>query len=81
MCLPHAAHSPQECKLCKGSGHDQNLQFDCTACRGQGRVLVADPPMPCPRCKGTGLLSNPPPPAPCVTCEGTGWSLHWKPSR
>ncbi len=61
-------YAPETCGLCKGTGKDGWEK--CTACKGQGSVLVAQPPMKCGLCKGTGKDGW----EKCTACNGTGWA-------
>jgi hypothetical protein len=59
-------YAPEKCGLCSGTGRYGGI---CTACEGQGSVLVAQPPMKCGLCSGTGRYGGI-----CTACKGTGWA-------
>jgi DnaJ-class molecular chaperone len=64
-------YSIEQCAWCSGTGHK------CTACDGNGLVLVRMPVLKCPRCVGTGMERNRSMPNSriCVICSGTGWAM------
>jgi molecular chaperone DnaJ len=67
-----AIQRPEICPTCSGSGADPASAQTCPECNGQGRVRVAQGPVPfmrtCPRCGGAGKISA----RPCPTCQGAG---------
>ena len=72
-------YQAKTCGRCDGTGKDKYAKYEgerlrCTACGGQGAVLVAQPAQECGSCGGTGVdLSKGDPPV-CVPCWGTGWA-------
>ena len=59
-------YAPETCARCDGSGF---YSGKCSACGGQGSVLVAQPARKCARCGGSGFYSGK-----CSACGGTGWA-------
>jgi DnaJ-class molecular chaperone len=66
----------EQCAWCSGTG------YKCTACDGNGLVLVRMPSSKCTRCDGTGIERNRSMSSSrmCVICSGTGWGLVIKKS-
>ncbi|RPI76485.1 MAG: molecular chaperone DnaJ [Desulfobacteraceae bacterium] len=63
------------CAKCQGSGSDPSVKMStCPACKGSGRMKVAEGPMrftrACPQCKGHGQIGKP-----CPECRGSGQTL------
>jgi len=61
-------YAPETCARCRGNGGAGGPP--CSACGGQGSVLVAQPARICARCRGNGGAGGPP----CLACNGTGWA-------
>jgi len=61
-------YAPETCGLCQGTG--KVFTDICSACRGQGSVLVAQPAMKCALCQGTGKVFT----DVCSACRGAGWA-------
>ena len=59
---PNINYAPETCAHCNGSGG--NI---CQVCKGQGSVLVAQPPRKCAHCGGSGGNI-------CSACHGSGWA-------
>jgi DnaJ-class molecular chaperone len=64
-------YAPETCARCVGIGHNSGR---CSACNGQGSVLVAQPARQCAWCCGTGHNSGR-----CPVCGGTGWAHVLRP--
>jgi len=63
------------CAFCKGKGKDPfgipSKLSSCQACRGKGRITIADiPHETCGACKGTGVFAHHR--LPCSVCGGKG---------
>lgn len=66
----------EQCASCSGAGNK------CTACDGNGLVLVRMPSSKCARCEGTGTEGSRTMSSSrmCAACSGTGWGLVVKKS-
>jgi molecular chaperone DnaJ len=67
-----AMQKMKPCNLCSGSGMDpKSSMTKCTACKGSGRLNVAEGPInftrECPKCHGHGSTGKP-----CPRCSGQG---------
>ena len=62
--------APETCAYCHGNG-GAGSGFACSACRGQGSVLVAQPAKKCAFCLGNGGAGSG---SHCPVCKGTGWA-------
>ena len=59
-------YAAETCAWCGGSGSKGGR---CSACGGQGSVLVAQPARRCAWCGGSGSKGGR-----CSACGGTGWA-------
>ena len=65
-------NKPKHCTACNGTGAEAgSVSTTCNACRGTGRLNVAEGPInftrTCPNCNGSGKSQTP-----CNLCGGTG---------
>ena len=65
------AQKTRECALCNGKGKEGEGQNSCSACDGDGYVMVEAPAKECPLCEGRGKYGG----KKCSACEGAGWKM------
>ncbi len=81
--IMHINFAPETCGLCKGNGEDGTAwHYVCSACKGQGNVLVAQPSRKCGLCSGLGEDGTAWHHV-CSACKGSGWaySMNELPSQ
>jgi DnaJ-class molecular chaperone len=75
MVTPFIQFAPEDCAWCEGTG--KYFEDICHVCKGNGSVLVAQPPRKCPWCKGKGYEEDSQ--DRCKICSGSGWAHTYKP--